>query len=94
MTNYFRITAYNKEEDYTIIVDSYGLFDALWEFSSLLVKKGFSIFAIGNQDKFDEGNMPKETTPIDKIMLRSYLQGKPVRDGKKITVGDKYYTTL
>ena len=27
--NYFRITAYNKEQDYSIIMDSYGVFNEL-----------------------------------------------------------------
>ena len=39
--NYFRITAYNKEQDYSIIMDSYGAFNELWQFSSMLVDKGF-----------------------------------------------------
>lgn len=44
--NYFRITAYNREEDYSIIMDSYGAFNELWQFSSCLVNKGFSIIAV------------------------------------------------
>ena len=49
--NYFRITAYNRDEDYSIIIDSYGAFNELWQFSSCLVDKGFSIIAIGNLQK-------------------------------------------
>ena len=37
--NYFRITAYNKEQNYSIIMDSYGAYEALWQFSSMLVAK-------------------------------------------------------
>ena len=56
--NYFRITAYNKTENYSVILDSYGAFDAIWQFSSYLIAKGFSIFSVGNQDKFNDGNIP------------------------------------
>ena len=55
MANYFRITAYNRDEDYSIIIDSYGAFNELWQFSSCLVDKGFSIIAIGNHKRFNDG---------------------------------------
>ena len=43
MANYFRITAYNPTEDICVIMDSNGLFEQIWQFSSLLVKHGFDI---------------------------------------------------
>ena len=87
--NYFRITAYNKEEDYSIIADSYGAFNELWEFSSSLVQKGFSIIAVGTTEKFNDGNIPKVNEPSKKILLRSTVKGPPIKDGKQITVGNK-----
>lgn len=33
MANYFRITAYNPNEDVGMIVDSNGKFEKLWQFS-------------------------------------------------------------
>ena len=36
---YFRITAYDKANDYTCILDSNGMFEKLWQFSSYLVNK-------------------------------------------------------
>ena len=34
MNNYFRITAYNPENNIGFIADSYGKFEKLWQFSS------------------------------------------------------------
>ncbi len=39
MKNYYRITTYSPQENVCAIVDSYGKFNELWEFSSYLVKK-------------------------------------------------------
>ncbi len=90
--NYFRITAYNKEQDYSIIMDSYGAFNELWQFSSMLVDKGFSIIAIENEKFFNDGNIPKVTEQTSRIILRAESQGRPIKDGKQITVGGKSYT--
>jgi hypothetical protein len=89
--NYFRIAAYNRDEDYSIIMDSYGAFNELWQFSSYLVEKGFSIIAVGNADFFTDGNIPKVNMPTDKLMLRAEAKERPIRDRKQITVGNKYY---
>ena len=90
--NYFRITAYNKEQDYSIIIDSYGAFNELWQFSSMLVDKDFSIIAVGNENFFNDGNIPKVKEQTNKMILRAESQGRPIKDGKKISVGDKTYT--
>ena len=92
--NYFRITAYNKIENYSVILDSYGAFDAIWQFSSYLIAKGFSIFSVGNQDKFNDGNMPKVKEQTTKLILRADARGEPKKDGNKITVGEKYYIVI
>ena len=92
--NYFRITAYNRDEDYSIIIDSYGAFQELGQFSSSLVDKGFSIIAIGNENFFNDGNIPKVTQQTNKMILRAESQGRPVRYGKQITVGNKTYTLI
>ena len=92
--NYFRITAYNKTENYSVILDSYGAFDAIWQFSSFLIGKGFSIFSVGNQDKFNDGNMPKVKEQTTKLILRADARGEPKKDGNKITVGEKYYIVI
>ena len=92
--NYFRITAYNKTENYSVILDSYGAFDAIWQFSSFLIAKGFSIFSVGNQDKFNDGNMPKVKEQTTKLIVRANGHGEPQKSGNKISIGDKYYTLI
>ena len=89
-----RTTAYNKTEKYSVILGSYGAFDAIWQFSSYLIAKGFSIFSVGNQDKFSDGNMPKVTKQTTKLIVRANGHGKPQRSGNKISVNDKYYMVI
>ena len=92
MENYFRITAYNKEQDYSIIMNSYGVFNELWQFSPCLVDKGFSIIVVDNENFFNDGNITKVEKPTNKMILRAEMQGRPIKDGEQITVGDKTYT--
>ena len=40
MANYYRITAYYPEKDFSVILDSNGKFEKLWQFSAYLVQKG------------------------------------------------------
>ena len=56
MKNYFRITAYNSAEDISVIMDSNGVFEKIWQFSSLLVQKGFKILEVGSEEKVLDGN--------------------------------------
>ena len=88
MANYFRITAYNPNEDVGMIVDSNGRHEKLWQFSAELVAKGFKILAVGK--KFSDGNIPK-TGEGDKLLLRACMKGKPVQNGSFIEVGGKTY---
>ena len=92
--NYYRITAYNKEQDYSIIMDSYGAYDSLGDFSSLLVEKGFSIIALGNQNRFSDGDIPKVTEQTNKIILRAESYGPPIKNGNTVTVDKKSYTLI
>ena len=43
--SYFRITAYHPQENISLILDSNGRFEKLWEFSAHLLQKGFKIIA-------------------------------------------------
>jgi hypothetical protein len=90
MNNYYRITGYDPETDIGFIADSNGKFEKLWEFSAYLVSKGMKILEVGNQDKFKDGNLPK-AQPDVKIILRTCDFGKPIIDGNKISIKDKYY---
>lgn len=99
MANYFRITAYHPEKDISVILDSNGMFEKLWQFSSYLVQKGFKILEVGDKDKFVESTFPAIDEASDKIFLRAIDKGKPEiqtlvhqdRPCKAITVYDKIY---
>ena len=79
MTNYFRITAYNPKEDISIIADTNGLFDKVWKFSAHLVTLGFNIVEVSNSDVFLDGNIDRAEENKQKILLRSYHKGEPVK---------------
>ena len=78
MANYFRITAYHPTENLSVIMDSNGLFEKLWQFY---------------EDKFDDGDMPKAEYDNVHVILRACKSGKPEIQGNRITVEGKSYTT-
>ena len=94
MANYFRITAYHPTENFSVIMDSNGLFEKLWQFSSFMVSKGFKIIEVGGEDKFNEGDMPKAEKDTVHVILRACQSGEPEIAGNRITVEGKYYTTI
>ena len=97
--NHFRITAYNKEKDYSIIIESKGMFEKLWQFSSYLVQKGLTILEVGNVKDQISVNLTKSDIHGAKMILKAIINGKPeydtqVLDGrtrKVIKVNDKIY---
>ena len=91
MANYFRITAYHPTENLSVIMDSNGLFEKLWQFSSFMVSKGFKIIEVGGEDKFDEGDMPKSEQDTVHVILRACKSGEPIKNENSITVGNKTY---
>ena len=100
MANYYRITAYHKEKDISIIMDSYGYFEKKWQFSADLIRRGFDIIEVSDDTQFLDGNIERLTVPKqDKLTLRSCSMGKPKyisKDKKKIehktvVVGNKEY---
>ncbi len=93
MTNYFRITAYHPEKNISVIMDSYGMFEKLWQFSSFMVQKGFKVLAVGNDETFDDGNIEKEIEyEPEKVILRACATGKPTIENGKVEVNGKFYT--
>ena len=93
MANYFRITAYHPTENLSVIMDSNGLFEKLWQFSAFMVSKGFKIIQ-ASKDDFDFGNMPKEGYQKNNIILRAHASGqRDIRQGR-IMVGEKSYTIV
>ena len=78
-TEYYRITAYHAPEGLAIIVDSYGKFEKLWEFSAYLVERGFRIIAVDREQFFIDGTMEKVDAPSDKLMIRTVSKDEPRR---------------
>ena len=73
MNNYFRITAYNPENNIGFIADSYGKFEKLWQFSSYLIQHGCKIIEVNNSDNFlNYKKLPLLTEQSDKIINRGY----------------------
>ncbi len=77
MENYFRITAYHPATDLSVIVDSNGKFEKLWQFSAYLVSKGFKVLEVGKDDFIIDTAYKKISTPSNKVLLRGYAKGKP-----------------
>lgn len=89
--NHFRVTAYHPTEDITVLIDSYGKFEKLWQLSSMLVMKGFKILEALDCSKFVDVNIPSVEPNKDKLYLRACMVGGPDVflqdiDGKRVKV--------
>ena len=99
MANYFRITAYYPEKDFSVILDSNGKFEKLWQFSAYLVQRGFKIIEVGKIEDILEDYFPSIAEESKKLYLRGIDNGKPRveelvyndRPCKCIIVYDKIY---
>ena len=89
---YFRITAYNKEEDFSCILESNGIFEKLWQFSSYLVNKGFNIIDASKLENITDTNIEPANEDTDHIILRATQDSKVELKNNTIQVADKYYT--
>ena len=97
--NYFRITAYWPKHDETIILDSNGLFEQKWEFSSFVVKHGFKVLNITDETKFIDINISRAEPSKEVMFLRARQYGKDIltkveKDGQvydAIKVDEKIY---
>ncbi len=99
-SNYFRISGYCPEKDFSFIMDCYGKFEKKWQFSAELVKRGLKIIEVSSDEQFIDVNIDKlaEEEP-DKFILRAFAQGKPEYlqqniNGvayKAVKVGEKIY---
>ena len=76
-TNYFRITAYHPAEDISVIFDSFGMYEKLWQFSSFMLQKGFQVIEVSSAEKFLDGNITKAEPLPDNLILRANHTGKP-----------------
>ncbi|MCL2061184.1 MAG: hypothetical protein FWH03_00970 [Firmicutes bacterium] len=76
-TNYYRVTVYHPTEDLSVIFDSFGKYEKLWQFSSFFINKGFSVLEVSSADKFLDGNITKTKPCPDNLILRANQTGKP-----------------
>ena len=77
MNNYYRITGYHPTEDFCFIMDCFGLYEKMWQFSSLLIQKGLKVLEVSNQDTFIDINIKPIEKDNEHIALRAIMQGKP-----------------
>jgi len=77
MTNYFRITAYYEKEDISVIIDSNGMFEKLWQFSSYILQKGLKVLEVSNADNFIDVNTQLADKDIQHVLLRAVHKGRP-----------------
>ncbi len=91
MANYYRITAYHPQEDYSFIADSHGKFEKLWQFSAYLVSKGLKILEVSNSDNFQDGNIPRGAETTDWLYIMACTHGKPTISNGTIHMAGRYY---
>ena len=91
--NYFRITAYYPTENISCIMDTYGKYDEIWEFSAYLVKLKFKIIDIAEIGQFEYGNIPLVKETSDQFILRACMKGKVEKNDGIININGRYYKT-
>ena len=89
--NHYRVTAYHPTEDITVLIDSFGVYDKLWQLSSMLVMKGFKILEVSDSTKFVNVNVPSIEPNNKQLYLRACMVGRPDEfiqdiDGRHIKV--------
>ena len=98
-TKYFRITGYHPQENYCFIIDSNGMFDMLWQFSSFLVQRGLKVLEVSTDEQFKDINIKRAEENKNQMLLRANAKGQPqytekIINGicyKVVTVGGKSY---
>lgn len=97
--NYYRITGYCPENDFSFIIDSNGMFEKLWQFSAFLVEKGLQVLEVARLENIIDININQVEEDKEHIILRANADGKPeyvnhTIDGityRAIKVADKLY---
>ena len=91
--NYFRITAYYPTENISCIMDTFGKYDEIWEFSAYLVKLKFKIIDVAQTGQFEYGNIPLVKEPSDQFILLACMKGKVEKNDGVININGRYYKT-
>lgn len=103
---YYRITAYHKELDISVIMDSTEMFETLTDFVNYMTLNDFTIIESGTSDTFLDGNIKPPKNYPESVILRACQYGKPqettitqngityraIKVNKKIYVPDKKIT--
>ena len=92
MENKFRITGYNEKDDYCFIVDSNGMFEKLWQFSSFLIQKGLKVLEVSKFENIIDVNIKKAEEDKEHIILRANAPGKPEYTSQ--TINGKTYQAV
>ena len=82
--NYFRITGYNPEKDFCFILDSNGMFEKMWQFSSFVIQKGLKVLEISKEEQLINVNIDNVKYDAKHIFLRAGAFGKPKYITQKI----------
>lgn len=94
MTNYFRITGYCPEKNFSFIMDCYGKFEKKWQFSAELVKRGLKIIEVSDDEQFLEGNMPLLVNPPKSdgkfVVLSSTFDGRITLGKPLVSIPNKF----
>ena len=79
LDEYYRMLAYLPNEDLTVILDTYGKFNKLWQFSVYMRELGFEIIEVSRGSNLIQCNFTNTctNTKSNKIYLRGLAQGKP-----------------
>ncbi len=88
---YFRITAYYPTENYSMIIDSNGMFEKLWQFSAFLVSKGFNILVVTPESRITDTNIPSPKYSPNNLILRACIKGKVDTSNKHTEINGRYY---
>ena len=75
--NYFRITAYYPQDDFSFIVDSNGMFEKLWQFSSYFIQKGIKVIEVSRLEDIIDLNIEPAQEDNENLILRATADGKP-----------------
>ena len=92
--NYFRITAYYPAENISCIMDTYGKYNEIWEFSAYPVKLKFKIIDIAEIGQFEYGNIPLVKETSDQFILRACMKGKVEKVDGVISINGRFYKTF
>lgn len=99
MAKYYRITAYWPEKDISVIIDSNGMFERLYEFSEFVSNKGVKIQEVSSGENMLDGNIDRAEENLKKLIIQAADYGRPKyapyvlrgKEYKGVQVDDKIY---